>query len=434
MVQNNEIIEVLYALTDKKGTYSKFAGTSICSMFANTKEKVRVHIFHDGSIEGQNKENFLKIETEYDQQIRFYNVRQLLPEVWQEAEKIMAKAVNDERYTEAALYRLLAPQILPESIGRLIYLDADTLIHMDINELWQEPIGSNGMAAVFESDLLLVYNKRPLEMKEGSLRLHAYWKSLGVNVEDGFNSGVLLMDLQPMRLKGNLLLKGFEVALNCETDSNFYDQNILLFYFAEEAYHLPWHYNILQHWERELHPEPREVKGIYHYMGRSLGMNENDERDTLYYDYFLKTPWADGRFLCHFHRELKDLHTFRFGQSLEKMQILLSALLMKRPVIAASNAYMSKIKQAMGKSAKAPTLSPKGLFCQLGEDEHLQLNLPYDVEEHFYIFFVADYVELKVIMERVGLKEKEYYMDGRFLLETDALEKYISLSRFFEIL
>ena len=28
-----ETIEVLYALMDKNGTYSKFAGTSICSMF-----------------------------------------------------------------------------------------------------------------------------------------------------------------------------------------------------------------------------------------------------------------------------------------------------------------------------------------------------------------------------------------------------------------
>ena len=40
MAQSNETIEVLYALTDKKGAYSKFAGTSICSMFANTEEKV----------------------------------------------------------------------------------------------------------------------------------------------------------------------------------------------------------------------------------------------------------------------------------------------------------------------------------------------------------------------------------------------------------
>ena len=426
-----ETIEVLYALTDKKGTYSKFAGTSICSLLENTKEKVHIHLFHDGSIQGRNKENFEQMVASYGQNIFFYNVRELLPEVWQEAERIMAKAVNDSRYTEAALYRLLAPQILPRRVERLIYLDADTLVHMDIKELWQEPIGSNGMSAVFESDLLITYGMRGKELREGSKKLQDHWKALGVNVEDGFNSGVLLMDLQLIRPMGNLLLGGLKTALNCDAESNFYDQNILLYYFAEHAHHLPWQYNILQHWERKFQ-KARDVRGIYHYMGRSLGMDEEDIRDTLYYDYFLKTPWADGRFICHFHKELMELHAFRFSQWLEKTQILLSALLTKKPIIAASDACMSKVVEMLGNSAEAPTLSPKGLFCKLGEDGHLRLSLPYDVDEHFYLFFVADYAELKVMLEQAGLPEHGHFMDGSFLLDKNPLEKYVCLSKFFE--
>ena len=433
MAQSNETIEVLYALTDKKGTYSKFAGTSICSMFVNTEERVRVHIFHDGSIEGQNKENFLKLASDFGQEILFYNVRQLLPEVWKEAEKIMVKAIKDERYTEAALYRLLAPQLLSENVGRIIYLDADTIVHMDVSSLWREPIGINGMSAVFENDLLEHYGRVGSSKNSETQKLIAYWQTLGVDIKDGFNSGVLLMDLQLIRPRGDLLLKGLEVALGCESESNFYDQNILNFYFAQEAGHLPWYYNILQHWDRQM-GKMEEVKGIYHYMGRSLGMNEQDIRDTLFYDYFLRAPWADGRFLCHFHRELKELHTFKANQNQEKMQRLLSALLMKRPVIAASDTYMPKISALLGKSASAPTLSPKGLFCKLGEDSHLKLDLPFDVDSHFYLFFVEDYVKLKVLLERGGLPETEYYMDGRFMLENDFLEKNINLSRVFETL
>ena len=431
----SETIEVLYALTDKKGTYSKFAGTSICSMFENTQEKVRVHIFHDGSIEGKNKEKFQKLAAAYGQEMLFYNVRQLLPEVMQEAEQIMAEAVHNMRFTEGALYRLLAHQILPENISRLIYLDADTMVHMDIKELWQEPIGRNGMAAVFESDILLAYNRRVVEYGAGSQRLQDYWESLGVFVGDGFNSGVLLMDLNLVRRKGNILLEGLRVALNCDMgDDNFYDQNILLFYFAEEAYHLPWHYNMLQHWERKHHPEPRELRGIYHYINHSLGTNEDDVRDTLYYDYFLKTPWADGRFFCHFQQEMKNRCIMRLENCLDKMQLLMSALLTKKPVIAASSAQMLKIKETLGKSAEEPTISPKGTFCSLGEDDRLQLNLPYDVDEYFYLFFVKDYIELKVMLEQAGLPERGHYMDSSFLLEKNVLEKYISLSRFFETL
>ena len=426
-----KIIEVLYALTDRNGTYSKFVGTSICSLLENTKAKVRIHIFCDSSIEGDNAEKFQQLVAAYGQELIFYNVRQLMPEVWETAEKLMAKAVNDNRYTEAALYRLLAPQILPEEITRLIYLDADTLINLDIKDLWQEPIGFDGMAAVFETDLLKQYGMRVLERRAELQKLLDYWETLGVKVEDGFNSGVLLMDLGIIRKKGNILLEGLKVALGYETENNFYDQNILNFYFAETAYHLPRHYNILLHWDKKYGKNPGQP-GIYHYMGRSLGMDENDIRDTLYYDYFLKTPWAGGKFLCHFHYQLKDLHTYRFNQVLVGMQKLLANLLVKKPVIAVSHAYMAKVRKMLGNFAEAPTLSPKGIFLDMGEDENLRLYFPYDVDEYFYIFFVKDYVKLQVIMERGGLPEQHHYMDGRFLLEKDCLEKNMSLSRVFE--
>ena len=129
-------IEVLYALKDRSGSYSKLVGTSICSMLERTGEKVRVHIFHDGSISEENKEKFGQIAEKYRQEILFYNVRKLLAEVWEEAYRILPRAITDSRYTEATLYRLLAPQVLPE-VERLIYLDADTVVNIDIRSLWQ---------------------------------------------------------------------------------------------------------------------------------------------------------------------------------------------------------------------------------------------------------------------------------------------------------
>lgn len=431
MARESETIEVLYSIVDKKGTYSKLAGTSICSMFENTEEKVRVHIFHDGSIEGKNKENFLKLAFNYGQEIIFYNVRQLLPDVWNEAEKIMSEAVTNTRFTEASLYRLLASMVLPDNISRLIYLDADTLIHMDIKELWNEPIGSNGMSAVFESDILLAYDMCITEYKEGAKKLQAYWKSLGVEVGDGFNAGVLLMDLRLVRLKGNILIDGLRVALNCEAEDIFYDQDILLFYFAQDAHHLPWRYNMLQHWEKKYHPEPRELRGIYHYINYSLGMDEDDVRDTIYYDYFMKTPWSSGRFFCKVHRKIKEVHMRRLEYYLERMNVLLASLLMKKLVIASSNAYEERIKHIMMEIGELSKISSKSNFCNLGEDDKLKIVLHYDVDECFYLFFVDDYARLKVILEQSGLPEKDHYMDGRFLLEKDEIKKHVGIRRYF---
>ena len=449
-----ETIEVLYALMDKNGTYSKFAGTSICSMFENTKEKVRVHIFHDGSIKGENKRNFEILADRYGQEIILYNVRQLLPEVWEKAEKIKEEAVVDARYTEAALYRILAPQVLPESISRLIYIDVDTIVNVDIKKLWQEKIGKNGMAVVMEQDLMKHYGKRIVSLKPELVKLLEYWEGLGVKIEETFNTGVLLMDLDKIRPMGNLLLNGLRLALNCDVKNNFYDQNILNFYFAKDAAHLPWYYNIIQHWDKKFQKNVSEkIEGIYHYMGHSLMMDEEDLRDTIFYDYFIVTPWAKGKMICHIFNEVEKRYVYYMETQFWMMRKLISNLASKKLVLAASllkEAQVLKLCQDSSdfkmkathpleitlplflreseerrkegcnteKNIK-PSVFPKGIsYHSLGSDKNLNLNLPYDVDKYFYLFFVEDYMYVKIALEKAGLMEEGHYMNGNFLIES----------------
>ena len=56
-------------------------------------------------------------------------------------------------------------------------------------------------------------------------------------------------------------------------------------------------------------------------------------------------------------------------------------------------------------------------FFSLGPDEKLNLNLPYDVDSYFYLFFVADYIGVKIMLEHAGLEEEGHYMDGTMLIE-----------------
>ena len=467
MDRMDETIEVLYSLTDKRGTYSKLAGVSMCSLLENTERRVRLHLFHDGSVKGESEKKFRQMVSTYGQEIKFYNVQHMAADRLFEAKSIMSEAVSNERYTEAALYRLMAPQILSKEIGRVIYLDADTLVNVDIGELWQEEIGSCGMAAVFERDILKNYNACGMGAKEEIKGLLDYWETLGVKVEGFFNSGVLLMDLNIMRQRGDFLLPGLRMLAESKSENNWYDQNILNFYFAQDASHLPWRYNIVQGMERDFN-NSREVKGIYHYLGHSLKMDENDLRDTLYYDYFLKTPWATGRFLCHFYHEMEKVQLKDIEKHLIAMRELLTNLSDKQLVIAASierQAMVNKLfvdyedfhyhideaanknpdtslekkkerdrreREALG-GCVAPQLPEGTCFFSLGSEEKLNLNLPYDVDSHFYLFFVEDYVSLKVPLERAGLEEKGHYMDGTlFIRENPGDGGILNITKFFE--
>lgn len=469
MAVANETIEVLYALMDKSGTYSKFAGTSICSMFENTKEKVRVHIFHDGSIKGENEKNFKHLADAYGQKVILCNVRKQLPEVWAEAEEIKEEAITDARYTEATLYRLLAPQILPQSVTRLIYIDADTIVNIDIKRLWQEKIGPNGMSAVFERDILAHYDKVPTGLKKEMEELKDYFADYGVKMDEFFNAGILLMDLSKMRTMDNLLLSGLRLLAKSGSENNFYDQNILNFYFAEKAFHLPWQYNILQHLDRDIVKEPRNIEGIYHYMGRTLGMDGEEPRDTIFYEYFIKTPWMEGKTVCNFFMKLGNIYLRYMEKRFAIMRQLISELAGKKLVLASSLNNEEKVwrlllepgnfvfKATYGKDIKEPDFlknneasrndenESKGesyierkkfpanvRYCYLGPDKKMSVNLQYDVDEYFYLFFVDDYIALKMRLERAGLPEKEHYMDGTIFIEETIEGGVINPNKFIE--
>ena len=464
-VGKREEIHVLYALVDRTGNYSKLAGTSICSMWENTREKVTVHLFHDGSIRDKNAENFFNLAKKYGQKLIFYNVHELLPEVWQEAREIFADALKSAQYTEATMYRLVASQILPNSVKRLIYVDSDTIVHIDIKRLWQEKIGKNGLAAVRENDLLNHYGMQA----QGEAREPIYkrMEAKGLNLENCFNAGILLMDLEIIRKMGNILLSGLRVLAEYPEENTFYDQNILNYYFAMDLTPLPWYYNILQHWDRQ-YSLPYEHEGIYHYMGKTLGMNGLDIRDTLYYDYFFKTPWFTGEFYCRTFKVMNEVYLQMIGPKIRDMRLLLSKLSVRCPVIAATkeceqmakklfaapNEFDEPIKKKIDsyesndedveinnmkgeahEAEKKYDLPLGTVFCSLGKEESIKLNLEYDVDKHFYLIFAQNYELVRKMLISVGLKEKEHFMSGAFLqVGKPWLENIIIPNKFFEML
>lgn len=93
---------------------------------------------------------------------------------------------TDPRYTEAASFRLLLPELLPE-YDSIVYIDCDVIVRQDIGRLFRETdLGDNYMGAVFEA---------PIEQQAER------FKALGCDPNCYFNSGFLLMNLKQMRLE-----------------------------------------------------------------------------------------------------------------------------------------------------------------------------------------------------------------------------------------
>lgn len=87
------------------------------------------------------------------------------------------------RYGPAVYQRINLPAVIPDAISRILYLDSDTLVLDDLNELWRTDLKGQPVAAV--------ENFSPTACRD-----------IHVDRQDYFNSGVLLMDLAIWREEG----------------------------------------------------------------------------------------------------------------------------------------------------------------------------------------------------------------------------------------
>ena len=96
----------------------------------------------------------------------------------------LQRAYVDPRYSEAASYRLLLPEILSDH-DTVAYIDCDVIVRNDISEVFEHTDLKNFLlAAVYEA---------PIENQAER------WKAIGCDPEHYFNSGFLIMNLKKMR-------------------------------------------------------------------------------------------------------------------------------------------------------------------------------------------------------------------------------------------
>lgn len=134
----------------------------------------------------------------------------------------------DERYTVAASYRLLLPDLLPE-YDKVIYTDCDMIIRNDLAELYDTiDLKNNFLGVVHES---------PLDFQKSNI------EKLGCKPGYYFNSGFLVMNLKALREKE--MVARFLNGLKCDY-LEFPDQDVLNMTCQGNVLALPPYYNSIR--------------------------------------------------------------------------------------------------------------------------------------------------------------------------------------------
>lgn len=396
------MIHVCYAFTDKKCLYSQIIGASISSLFSTTEDDVTVHLIHDKTLSEKNFENFKRLAYKFDRQILFYNLDELLPCKIAKLRNSIDSILN-ERLTIGAMYRFFIPHLIPED--RIIYLDGDTIVNIDIGSLWNEDLEGFVLGAV--PDVVAAF---------GDPRKQHLITIGKVTKETYFCSGVLLIDLVKFREFTTLIEDGLEV-LRKYPECTAMDQDILNYFFAKSYKHLDLKYNIYtsslrrSRYMKKL--ENSVVYGILHFAGDELtALPAYNIDNMLWLSFFSETPWHNHTYTS---KLLIDINK-NIDRNREITLNLIKAIRQKEPIFF----YDGKFAFSEDRIRK--------YFSFL---DNLEIHEGFEVETKdmlkgkigFFFFDILDYNNVRNELTQLGFIEGEDFVNG-FLMVNDDVVRY----------
>ena len=171
--QTKNVIPIAMA-TDDNYVYPTLV--SMTSMLENKNEdtKLEFHIMLSGKVTGENKENFRKLTKHYpDCTVNLIDMKDRF-----------SNAKISGYVTVPTYYRLNLPSLLPQ-YNKILYIDSDTIVNKDLQELFNLNVDEYYIAGSFDLHVSKIPN---------------YEKKLGIkNMGQYINAGVALMNTKKMR-------------------------------------------------------------------------------------------------------------------------------------------------------------------------------------------------------------------------------------------
>lgn len=194
------IINILCATDDH---YAPYCGIMLTSLFESNKEyRFNVFVFVNKDLSKTNNTKFNQLKSKYGNNINLMSIDDTIVESF---------PINLNHITIPTYYRLLAAELLPEEIDKVIYLDCDIIVVGDIKPLWEVNLEGRALAAISDCP----------SISDGLCKRLGYSESYGY-----FNAGVLTLNLQYWR-DNNLSKKLLDFSLSHAANMCYMDQDAL---------------------------------------------------------------------------------------------------------------------------------------------------------------------------------------------------------------
>ncbi|MDR3255630.1 MAG: glycosyltransferase family 8 protein [Synergistaceae bacterium] len=270
-MESNDAVHVVLAVYDPKGVYSSYAGVVMTSIFEHTKSAILVHILHDDTLTEENRSLFNETAAAFGQKTEFHDVLPFMDRIGDDVVELT------KDWSLGALFRLFIPDIL--SLEKVIYLDCDIVVNMDIKELWDIPLGDRSLAGAIDYGV----KERISFFSLQALRC----RLIGCEWRTYINSGVLVMNLSKIRVTHSLVEESSAWFKRYGHCADFPDQDLINSCFYKDIKIIDEKFNSGLCWG--------DLSGrILHAIANTkpwVGMVGTD-LERLYWKTYLKTPWG----------------------------------------------------------------------------------------------------------------------------------------------
>lgn len=263
----SEVLHIAFC-TDKN--YAKYMGVAITSIILNNSGiKFCFHIFCS-EIDGEDREKILRFEKVYQNiQMKLYSLREIA--------RIHHYKIG-YHFTVATFYRLFVPDMLENTIYKILYLDCDILCIGQIHSLFHTSMNNKIIAAPKYS-----------EKKE-------YLRHLRLQNDRYFCAGELLIDVMKWK-QNNVMEKCLKILDERHAQFSWADQDALNCLFDGDFVDMPQEYACMIDcsMENPVHISPNDK--MIHYVGgvKPWKVNCFSDRKNIWWKYVKKSFWDDLR-------------------------------------------------------------------------------------------------------------------------------------------